>query len=70
MVKYYRFEYETGCCQSETREVARFPDDATEEEVTDVFKEWYEEKRTDSGGYKEISKEEAERDGIDQDYAE
>lgn len=70
MAKYYRFEYSAGYCGTEVKEIIKFPDDVDEEYVSEFYSDWYEEKNTAHGRYKEISEEEAERDGIDQDYTE
>lgn len=68
MAKYYRFNYSAGYCGTYRKEIVKFPDDASEKEVEEAFNDWYDSVNTADGGYDEISMEEAEDEGIDEDY--
>jgi hypothetical protein len=70
MAKYYRFHYSAGYVGTDVDEIFKFPDNVTENEVSETFDEWYDEQLTSSGSYEEISEEKAEKDGIDEDLSE
>lgn len=67
MSKYYKFHYDAGYCGTDTDEVFKFSDDTPESKVEEVFEDWYENQKNDSGDFEEISEEEAEELGIDED---
>ena len=69
MAKYYRFTYSAGYVGTEESAIFKFDDDVTENAVSEEFDEWYENKMTCSGDYEEISEEEAEDEGIDEDLS-
>lgn len=68
MAKYYKFHYSAGYCRTDEDQIAKFDDNVSEKEVTEAFEDWYDSVNTASGSYKEISEEEAENEGIDEDY--
>ncbi len=68
MAKYYKFHYSAGYVGTDVDEVMKFSDDVSENEVQETFDDWYEEQRSDEGDFEEISEEEAEDLGIDEDY--
>ncbi len=68
MSKYYKFHYSAGYVGTDVGEVMKFSDDASESEVEETFDDWYANRQRDSGGYQEISEEEAEKLGINEDY--
>lgn len=70
MAKYYKFHYSAGYCGTDEKQILKFSDDASEKEVEEVFDDWYDSVNTASGNYEEISKEEAEDEGVDEDYSE
>ncbi len=70
MAKYYKFNYSAGYCGTDEEAVFKFPDDVSEDEVKEVFEDWYNSVNTASGNFDEISEEEAEEDGIDMDCTE
>ncbi len=70
MAKYYKFHYSAGYCGTEEEQIVKFDDNVSEKEVEEVFGDWYECVNTASGSYEEISEEEAEDEGIDEDYTE
>lgn len=69
MSKYVKFNYSAGYVGTDTSEIYVFEDDATEEEIEQCHKDWVEEQHSWESGFKEITKEEAERledeEGID-----
>lgn len=67
MAKYYRFNYSAGYVGTDKTAVFKFSDDATEEEVREAFDDWYENQSKEHGDFEEISEEEAEDEGIDED---
>lgn len=68
MAKYYRFHYSAGYCGTDEEHIVKFSDDVSEEEVEEAFDDWYESVNTANGDYEEISEDEAEDEGIDEDY--
>ena len=70
MTKYYKFSYSAGYHGTDEKQIVKFSDDVSEKEVGDIFDDWYDSVNTSSGGYDEISEEEAEEEGIDEDYSE
>ena len=68
MAKYYRFHYSAGYCGTDEGQIAKFADDVSGKEVEEAFDNWYELVKTCEGSYEEISEEEAEDEGIDEDY--
>ena len=68
MAKYYKFHYSAGYCGTDQTAICKFSDDVSETEVEEAFDEWHEYVRTDRESFEEISKEEAEGEGIDVDY--
>lgn len=70
MSKYYKFHYSAGYVGTDVDEVIKVSDDVSEKELEEIFDDWYESQRNDSGGYEEISEEEAEEIGIDEDLEE
>ena len=70
MAKYFKFHYDAGYVGTDVYEVYKFDDDISDNEVEEVFDDWYEEQRSDNGEYEEISQEEAEELGIDDDLSE
>ena len=69
MAKYYIFRFNAGYIGTDTEAIVKFNDDMTEDDVEESFEDWYANERNDSGGFEEISEEEAERLGIDEDYS-
>lgn len=67
MSKYYKFHYDAGYIGTDVDEVMKVSDDTSESEVEGIFDDWYDEQRSDHGGFEEISKDEAEEIGIDED---
>ncbi len=70
MAKYYKFSYSAGYCGTDEEQIFKFSDNVSEKEVEETFDDWYECVNTASGSYEEISEEEAEDEGIDEDYTE
>ena len=70
MAKYFKFHYDAGYVGTDVDEVYKFDDDISDNEVEEVFDDWYDEQRSDNGEYEEISQEEAEELGIDDDLSE
>lgn len=70
MAKYYKFHYSAGYVGTDETAVYKYDDSVEEKEVQEDFNDWYEECRNDSGGFEEISEEEAENEGIDEDLSE
>lgn len=70
MSKYYQFHYDAGYVGTDVDEVIKVSDDVSEKELEEIFDDWYEGQRSDSGGYEEISEDEAEEIGIDEDLEE
>ena len=70
MAKYYKFHYSAGYCGTDEEQIVKFADDASEDEVKEAFEDWYSSVNTASGRFDEISEEEAEEEGVDEDYAE
>lgn len=70
MAKYYKFHHDAGYIGTDTEEVFKYDDDTSYEDVQSDFEDWYEDRRTDSGSFEEISEEEAEDLGIDEDLSE
>lgn len=70
MAKYYRFHYSAGYCGTDEEQIVKFSDDVSEKEVEETFDDWYESVKTCEGDYEEISEEEVEDEGVDQDYTE
>ncbi len=70
MAKYYKFSYSAGYCGTDEEEIVKFDDNVSEKEVSEAFEDWYDSVNTASRGYEEISEEEAEDEGIDEDYTE
>lgn len=70
MAKYFKFHYDAGYIGTDVNEVFKFDGDISDNEVEDVFDNWYDEQRSDNGSYEEISQEEAEELGIDDDLSE
>lgn len=70
MAKYYKFNYSAGYCGTDEEQIVKFDDNVSEKEVSEAFEDWYDSVNTASGGYEEISEEEAEDEGIDEDYTE
>lgn len=70
MAKYFKFHYDAGYVGTDVDEVYKFDDDISDNEVEETFDDWYEEQRSDNGEYEEISQEEAEELGIDDDLSE
>ncbi len=70
MSKYYKFYYDAGYIGTDVEEVFKISDDVSEKELEEIFDDWYDSQRSDSGGYEEISEEEAEEIGIDEDLGE
>lgn len=68
MAKYYKFNYSAGYCGTDKEQIVKFSDDVSEKEVSETFGDWYDSVNTTSGSYDEISEEEAENEGIDEDY--
>lgn len=68
MVKYYKFHYSAGYCGTDEEQIVKFADDVSEKEVSDTFDDWYDSVNTASGSYEEISEEESEDEGVDEDY--
>lgn len=68
MAKYYKFNYSAGYCGTDEQQIVKFDDDVSEKEVSEAFEYWYDSVNTASGSYEEISEEEAEDEGIDEDY--
>lgn len=68
MAKYYKFHYSAGYCGTYEEQIAKFSDDVSEKEVEETFDDWYESVKNCGGSYEEISEEEAEYEGIDEDY--
>lgn len=68
MAKYYKFHYSAGYVGTDEEAIYKFADDVSEKEVAEIFDDWYENVKTDEGDYEEISKEEAEDEGIDEDF--
>lgn len=68
MAKYYKFHYSAGYCGTDEWQIVKFADDVSEKEVSDAFDDWYDSVNTASGSYEEISEEEAEDEGVDDDY--
>lgn len=69
MAKYYRFHYSAGYIGTDEEQIVKFPDDVSLEELSDTFDDWYDSVNTASGNYDEISEEEAENEGIDEDFS-
>ena len=69
MAKYFEFCFNAGYAGTSKKEIMKFNDDVTEKEVEECFEDWYASKRWDEGGYTEISEEEAEEFGVDEDYS-
>lgn len=67
MAKYFRFKYSAGYVGTDTSEVFKFADKATQSDVQEVFDDWYAEQSREYGDFEEISEEEAENRGIDED---
>lgn len=67
MAKYYKFHYSAGYVGTDEEAIYKFSDDVSEKEVEETFDDWYESVRTDEGSFGEISEEEAEDEGIDED---
>lgn len=70
MSKYYRFHYSAGYCGTDEESIVKFSDDVSEKEVEETFDDWYESVKTCEGSYEEITEEEAEDEGVDDDYSE
>lgn len=70
MAKYYKFYYSAGYCGTKEEQIVKFDDNVSEKKVTEAFEDWYDSVNTSSGDYDEISEEEAEDNGIDEDYTE
>ncbi len=70
MSKYYKFYYNAGYIGTDVEEVFKISDDTSARKVEEIFDEWYDEQRSDSGSFEEISEDEAEEIGIDEDYEE
>ena len=70
MAKYYKFKFSAGFAGTATENIIKFDDNVTEKEIEEIFNDWYEEQRRDYGSNNEISEEEAERLGVDEDYSE
>lgn len=70
MSKYYKFHYDAGYVGTDVDEVFKFSDDTSERKVEEIFDDWYDDQRSDSGVYEEISEDEAEEIGIDKDLEE
>lgn len=70
MSRYYKFHYDTGYYGTDVDEVIKVSDDVSEKELEEIFDDWYESQRSDSGVYEEISEDEAEEIGIDEDLEE
>lgn len=70
MAKYYKFHYSAGYVGTDETEVYKYDDSVEEKNVKEDFEDWYEEQRKDTGSFKEISEEEAESEGIDEDLSE
>ena len=70
MAKYYKFHYSAGYCGTDEEQIVKFADDVSEKEVSDIFDDWYDSVDTSYGHYEEISEEEAEDEGIYEDYTE
>lgn len=68
MAKYYKFHYYAGYCGTDEEQIVKFSDDVSEKEVSEIFDDWYDSVNTSEGNYEEISEEEAEDEGIDEDY--
>lgn len=67
MAKYYKFTYSAGYVGTDETAIYKFADDVSESEVQEVFDNWYEEQQRHYGDFEEISEEEAEDAGIDED---
>lgn len=70
MAKYVRFTYNAGYVGTDTEAVYKFPDSYTDEDIEEVYEEWYEKQDSASGDFGEISEDEAKIIGIDEDYTE
>ena len=70
MAKYFKFHYDAGYVGTDVDEVYKFDDDISDNEVEELFDDWYDNQRRDNGEYEEISQEEAEELGIDDDLSE
>lgn len=70
MAKYYKFTYSTGYANADETAVYKYEDSIEEEQVKEDFDDWYNECRRDSGNFEEISEEEAENEGIYEDFSE
>ena len=69
MAKYYKFTYNAGYVGTEESAIFKFGDGASENDVSETFDDWYEQMMTCSGDYEEISEDEAESEGIDEDLS-
>lgn len=69
MAKYYRFTFSAGYIGTDEIEIYKFDDNASESEVSEVFDDWYDNMRKDSGDFQEISEEKAKEEGIDEDLS-
>lgn len=70
MAKYYKFHYDAGYCGTDVDEVFKYDDDISENQVQSDYEDWYEAQRSDIGDFAEISEEEAEELGVDEDLTE
>lgn len=70
MAKYYKFHYSAGYAGTDETAVYKYDDSVEEKNVKEDFEDWYEEQRKDVGSFKEISEEEAENEGIYEDFSE
>lgn len=68
MAKYYRFTYSAGYIGTDVEEIIEVPDSYSEADVEELYEDWYESQLTASGGYDEISEEEAQEIGVDESY--
>ena len=51
MSKYYKFHYDAGYVGTDVDEVFKFSDDTSERKVEEIFDDWYDDQRSDSGVY-------------------
>jgi hypothetical protein len=68
MAKYRKFYYNAGYIGTTTEVAMKFSDDTTENEIKDIFDEWVEEQHCYTYDFTDITEEEAEEMGIEDEY--
>ena len=68
MAKYRKFYYSAGYVGTDTTEIMKFDNSATDKEIEGSFEDWVEEQHSWSSDLTEMSEEEAEGEGIDEEY--